>query len=324
MFVNVVAEEKKLCEKRSQLAGGSVCRSDAPQFHDDLVSVVEVFELLRIVTNLNFGAPTQVARQGWNSGEYCFQESRFARSVWSDHSEAFAAAENQRNVPRQNLVSVPNPGFIHGQHMRASPLNFLQTKISGRLFGTNRFDAVQTLQHRASGLCLFRFLAGEIAPDELFGLGDHPLLIVISALLNLAPLFAFGEIIRVVSLVTRRAPEFHLDDSHTGPIQEITIVADNDKSRRIGLQKFFQPFDSAHVEMIRWLVQQEHVRLRKQQLRESQTILLTTGKFLRLRQPRLAVKAKTLQNRLGLRGIFKAAFSFKLVLQIAITRKNLV
>src|SRR5438309_2197758 len=69
MLVNVVAKKKKLCEKRSQLAGGSVCRSHAAQFHDDLVSVVEVFELLRIVTNLNFGAPSQVARQGWNLAE---------------------------------------------------------------------------------------------------------------------------------------------------------------------------------------------------------------------------------------------------------------
>src|SRR5438132_11770265 len=119
MFVNVVAKKKKLCEKRSQLTGGSVCRSNAAQFHDDLVSIVEVFELLRIVTNLNFGAPSQVARQGWNSAEDRFQESRLARSVWSDHPEAFAAAENQRNIARQNLVSIANRSFIHSQHMRA-------------------------------------------------------------------------------------------------------------------------------------------------------------------------------------------------------------
>ena len=124
--------------------------------------------------------------------------------------------------------------------------------------------------------------------------------------------------------MTRRASEFHLDDSYTGPIQEITIVADDDKSRRVCLQKFFQPFDGAHVEMIRWLVQQEHVRFRKQQTGESQTILLSAGKFLGLHLPRLAVKAQPLQDRFCLRGIFKATFAFKLVLQIAITRKNLV
>ena len=145
MFVNVVAKEKKLCEKRSQLAGGSVYRGNAAQFHDDLVSVVEVFELLRIVTNLNFGAPSQVARQSRNFSEDCFQESRLARSVWSDHSETFAAAENQRNVPRQYFVSIPNRRFIHSQHMSSRALDFLQTKISGGLFGANRFDAVQAL-----------------------------------------------------------------------------------------------------------------------------------------------------------------------------------
>src|SRR5207302_4000307 len=125
---------------------------------------------------------------------------------------------------RQNLVSVSNRRFIYGQHMSARALDFLQAKISGGLFGANRFDAVQTLQHCASRLCLFRFLAGEIAPDELFGLGDQTLMIVISALLNLAPLFTLDKIIGVVPLVTRRAPEFHLDDSPTGPIQTITIV----------------------------------------------------------------------------------------------------
>src|SRR5258708_16899483 len=53
MLVDVIADEQKLRQKRSQLACGRARRRYPAQFHDDLISVVERFELLRVIANLN-------------------------------------------------------------------------------------------------------------------------------------------------------------------------------------------------------------------------------------------------------------------------------
>jgi hypothetical protein len=61
VLVNVIAKEKKLGEKRTQFPSGGGRRSNSTQFHDDLVSVVEIFKLLCVVSDFNLAAPTQFA-----------------------------------------------------------------------------------------------------------------------------------------------------------------------------------------------------------------------------------------------------------------------
>ena len=166
------------------------------------------------------------------------------------------------------------------------------------------------------------FLAGQVAPDELFSLSDQALLIVIGPLLYFALLFALDQIVRVVSGVTRRPPIFDFDNPATGAVEKVTIVADDYKGRRVRLQKLFQPFDRADIEMIRGLIEQQHVRFREQQTRKTQTILLAAGKLFSFHLPRFAIEAQALQDRFGFGGIFKAAFAFVLVLQIAVARQD--
>src|SRR5258708_18584124 len=61
MLVDVIADKQKLRQKGSQLACRRTRRRYTAQFHDDLIAVVEVFELLGVVANLNLRAPAQLA-----------------------------------------------------------------------------------------------------------------------------------------------------------------------------------------------------------------------------------------------------------------------
>src|SRR6185503_13781895 len=63
VFVNVVTGEQELRQKRAQLTGSSSRWRDATQLHDDLVAIVEIVELLRVITDLHFRAPTNLARE---------------------------------------------------------------------------------------------------------------------------------------------------------------------------------------------------------------------------------------------------------------------
>src|ERR1043166_9646164 len=72
VFVNVVAGKQKLREERSQFSGGSSRRRDAAQLHDDLVAIVQIVELLCVVTNLNLRTPTNLAAKRIKFVQYGF------------------------------------------------------------------------------------------------------------------------------------------------------------------------------------------------------------------------------------------------------------
>ena len=61
VLVNLIAKKEKLGEKRSSVAGCRRGRSDPTQLHDDLVTLIEILQLLRVVTSLDFAAPTNLS-----------------------------------------------------------------------------------------------------------------------------------------------------------------------------------------------------------------------------------------------------------------------
>src|SRR5256714_3368355 len=150
VLVNVIAGEKKLRKKRTQLARCRTRGRDASQLHNDLISLVEVFKLLRVITNSNFTSPTNLAVQRGNFAENRFQKSSLARSIRTDHAQTFSATQDQRNVARQNLIAVTDRHFVHGQDVAAGALNPLQTKIARGLIDAHGLNTIEPLEHCAA------------------------------------------------------------------------------------------------------------------------------------------------------------------------------
>src|SRR5205085_5740074 len=99
-----------------------------------------------------------------------------------------------------------------------------------------------------------RLLPRDVAPDELFRLGDQLLLILVGATLRLASFFAFDEKRGVVAVVADGFAVFDLNDAATTAVEKITVVRDDDVSRLVRRQKFFEPFDTRNVQVVRRLV----------------------------------------------------------------------
>jgi hypothetical protein len=78
-------------------------------------------------------------------------------------------------------------------------------------------------------------LTGEILANEFFRLRNHPLLILVSPLLNLTALFALDQVIRVVTLITGRLAVFDFDDASTRAIKKISIVRNYDEPAGVTL-----------------------------------------------------------------------------------------
>src|SRR5215216_1529541 len=148
------------------------------------------------------------------------------------------------------------------------------------------------------------------------------LLVVVRTLLGLTSLFTLDEVIGIVAGVICGAAVLEFDDPATTLIEEVTIVTNYYKGSWIFLQKLFQPLHRVHVEMIGRLVEQQNIGRCQQQTSQAETILLAAGEFLRFQRPHLTFETEPLENGFGSRGIFEAAFVFKLMLQIAVALEN--
>src|SRR6185369_4409352 len=226
------------------------------QLHNDLVAIVEIVQLLRVVSDLNLRAPTNLTSKRRKLVEYRSQKRRLAGSVWSNYAQTLTTSQNERDVFRQQLLVITNREFVDGEHMIPGAFDRLEAKVTRRLIRPHRVKPFESLQHVAPRLSLLRFLSREISTDELFGLGDQLLLVVVSALLRLATFFTLDEKIGVMAGVTRGAAVLQLDNAFAAAIEEVTIVANDYIGGRIFLEKLFQPFDCVHIEMVRRLVEQ--------------------------------------------------------------------
>src|SRR5437016_309193 len=123
MFINIVAGKKKLGQKRAQFPGRCTGRRHPSQFHDDLVAIVKVIQLLRVVTNLDLCTPLNFTRQRGDFRENRFKEGSLAGSVWADNSETFTPAQDKRDIPGKELVWITDCRMVHGQNMIPGPLD---------------------------------------------------------------------------------------------------------------------------------------------------------------------------------------------------------
>ena len=141
---------------------------------------------------------------------------------------------------------------------------------------TSRFgrdlDPLDLLErlHAALDLPRFRCLVAE-AFDEAFDLGDFAVLTALSRQELLAALLPLDQVAIVVGLVEGEAACVEFGDSTHVPAQEGPVVRDHDRCSREARERLLEPFDRGKIEMVRRLVEEQHVRLREQELGELDT-----------------------------------------------------
>src|SRR5690606_24716184 len=121
----------------------------------------------------------------------------------------------QRNVQvrGKHLFAVTDRKVFGREHVVARTLDILQLEIPAALLGPNGLDALEAFEHIASRFCLLRLLAFEVSANELLGLRDHRLLVLVLSTLLLASKLTLDKELRIVALVGDRAAVLKLDDA---------------------------------------------------------------------------------------------------------------
>ena len=129
----------------------------------------------------------------------------------------------------------------------------------------------------SSKCCLFRFVLETL--DQLIQPFQFCLLLLVLLLPN-------GQILQLLlsklGIIAHIAYKFlicQLIDNFCRFINKISVMGNHDNRARIILQIIFQPSDTLHVQMIRWLIQQQDIRFFQEQPYHSNLCLFSSGKI---------------------------------------------
>ena len=127
-------------------------------------------------------------------------------------------------------------------------------------------DAVDLLQARR-GLARLGLVGGEAA-HEVLQLGDAFLGLGVVGHQALASLGRGQHVVVVVAGVDADLAIVHVGHVRAHLVQEVTIVADDDHRALVAVEHVLQPADRVDVQVVGRLVQQQHVGIREQRLRQ--------------------------------------------------------
>ena len=188
-------------------------------------------------------------------------ERRLAGAVWSNEPDAIAACDGRGEIANDDTLAVREAHAASLDHEPARSLGLLGLEFdrAGAFTPSAAFDpeglecahtpfvpGTTSLNPRADPDLLLRQLLVELFPFTRFG-GQRGALSL--------------EVLVVVRAPIDEPPAVELDDSSRDASQEGPVVRHEQKRRPAVDEKILNPFDGVDVEMIRRLIEQQHIGL---------------------------------------------------------------
>ena len=192
---------------------------------------------------------------------------RLALAVASHESHLVAAPDGDRHAAEHPVAAVRLAQFGGDDRIGTRTRSGRKAQVQRRGVLLVHLDEFQFFEHPHARLHLVGLRIGPLETlDELAGLGDHLLLVVVGRLLLLAPFAPQAEVARVVDFVVVDTPAGDLDGARGDMVYEGLVVGNDHHGLGVVHQKILQPLDRLDVEVVRRLVQQQQVGFLQQQL----------------------------------------------------------
>ena len=257
-----------------------LARTDGGEPRLDGLAVLPELRLLvlRDVAGMGLVAPLDGARVRLDLAHRHLEEGRLADPVRPDDGDALAPHDGERDVLEHPVLAVALAHARHLEHLPAAGPALLEAelRIAPRALGERLdLDPVDRLELalRLAGLGGL----GAEALDEGLVLGDLRLALLDLALPSLALLALGPDEGLVVSRVGLDRGVVDVDDRRGDVVEEPVVVRDHQRRPLEVLQELLEPADRHDVEVVGRLVEQQHVGLRGQHLREQHAELEAAG-----------------------------------------------
>ncbi len=249
-----------------------------------LCGVVRTLELLlvilREVTRVRLVSPLHGSIIGLEVPHDDLEERRFSNSVRSHDRDPVPPVHGQVDPVQHFVVAERLPDVLDLENFAPAVPLFLEPEV--RIApGTRgqRLEGVGLLLDQAQlALCLPGL--ARLGPEpvhELLVMRDLPLA-ARDLLLAAVPFFllAAQEVV-VIAPVHGDGLVVHVQDVRGDVVEETVVVGDDDRRPREITQEFLEPANRQDIEVIRRLIEQQHVRRARQRLGEQHTQLESAG-----------------------------------------------
>ena len=192
--------------------------------------------------------------------------------------------------------------LLRHRHLIAAALAHFEPQRHRVLFARRRREARQPRENLSPPLRLLAVLAGEMPPDVILLLVDRFFLLHEGALLLELPVRALLDERGVAAHVRRCAVRLHVENVVADVLEKRAIVADQHHGLVRALEIFLEPSRGLEIEMVRRLVEQQHIRGRHELAREPDAPALAAAQPLERTRARIhRIESESVQHRIDAR-----------------------
>ncbi len=239
--------------------------------------VVELQPVLVEVGDLDAGAQLRAAALRLELAQHDLQQGALAGAVRTDDADAVAAHHGGGEVVDQHAAAVGLVHVLEVDHLLAGGLRIgrRHLHVAAEVASLGAFHA-QRLQRTHAALVAGtpgldaladpHFLLCQLLVEQRIGLG-----------FGMQAFLAPAQVVVVVAGPVGQRAAVDFDDARGQRAQEAAVVGDEDDAAGELLEEAFQPADRFDVEVVGGLVQQQHVGLAHQRLRQQHAALHAAG-----------------------------------------------
>ncbi len=267
LLVDVLAAEQERPQDVAQ------ARADVAHGHpvegviDREFAVHQVVLVLRIVTYVDVGPQPDRPLGGGQLADEHPRKGRLALAVAAHQRDAVALADGEVRAAEHAFRAERHPGVLDfGHHLprtrRGRELDVERRQVF--LLDLQPVEAFELLDARLHLVGLRRLVAELL--DELLGLLDHPLLVLVGGQLLRPPFGPQDHIFGVGNLVVGHLAQRQLDGAVGHVVQKSPVVRNQQHGAAVIAQGLLQPLDGFDVEVVGRLVEQKNRGTAQQQL----------------------------------------------------------
>ncbi|MNB86292.1 hypothetical protein D3C75_332330 [compost metagenome] len=203
-----------------------------------------------------------------------FQHGGFTHAVSTEDGNLLAHFQQQIEFFEQRAVVETFRQIFDGQCITEQLLVLL--KADERVLTAGGFHFVELdlvdLTRTRSGLTRFRGV-GAKAADEGLQVSNLRFFLGVIRQQTLTRLGGCGHVFVVVTGVHAQFAVVQIGHVSTDHVQEVTVVRNDDHGAVTIVQRLLQPANGVDVQVVRWFIEQQDVRIREQRLRQQDTQL---------------------------------------------------
>ncbi len=256
-------------ENIANLGADITGRHVVDRLEDRLILVEQLCLVLCKIADDDIVTDLEIAGKVINLTHDTLDECGLSFAVLSDECHFLTATDHECGMIEHLMITVTLAYIFENERIGTGTRCGRELQADSRIVDVVHLDTLHLLQlfDAALHLCGFGRLVAETF-DESFRVGQHLLLVLVSTELLFATFLAKLYIIGIFDFIIVYLTQLDLDGPRRRIVDEGAVVRNEHHGIGTRGDEGLKPLDGFDIEMIRGLIEQQHLRTTEQQLRQ--------------------------------------------------------